>query len=122
MRLFTPTNKDGIHQANALSWALDWIGSKFFMSTIPIRPTTVTIINVATTDANWTAVATGLSGVLAWKLTEASGAAFHYCFDGVGATYMTSYGSLQRDSEIMVVYVKRTGATNINVQLEIWTA
>jgi len=121
MRLYTPTNKDGLHGHNALSWALEWLGSKFFMATVPIRPATVTIYNVATTDALWTAVAVGLTGVLSWKLTERSGRAYDYCFDGVGATYVTSYGSLQRDTEITAVYIRRRDATDINAQLEIWT-
>ena len=121
MRLFTKVNKDGIHQSSALSWALEWLVDKFYLATIPIRPATVIIYNVSTADANWTAIGSGLFNVLSWKLTEKNGNAFHYCFDGVGATYMTSYGSLQRDTEISAIYVKRTGATNIDLQLEVWT-
>lgn len=121
-RLFTRSNKDGLHQANALSWALEWLANKFYLATIAIRPTTVTIYNVATTDANWTTIASGLTGVLSWKLCERSGTEFHYCFDGVGTTYMTTYGLIQRDTAITAVYVKRPAGVNINLQLEVWTA
>ena len=97
------------------------IGGRRYPVLIQKRPSTVTIINVATTDANWTAIATGLTNVLAWKLCERNGNAFHYCFDGVGTTYVTSYGVIQRDTEITAVYAKRTGATDINLQLEVWS-
>lgn len=122
MRKFTPSNKDGLRGDSALSFALEWLNGKFFLSTASIRPSSVTILNVSTADANWTAIATGLSNVLSWKLTEKSGNAFHYCFDGVGTTYMTSYGSLQRETDISAIYVKRTAAVNADMQLEIWYA
>ena len=116
------TIKDSIHRDSALSVILEKDGSNYYFAVKQIRPATVTIYNVATTDANWTTIASGLTGVLSWKLTEKDGNAFHYCFDGVGATYMTSFGALQRDTEITAIYAERTGATNINLQLEIWTA
>ncbi len=90
------------------------------ISTDEIRPTRVTIYNTATTDANWTAVQTGLTDVVTWKLSERDGGSFNYCFDGVGTTYMTTYGAIQRDTILSAIYVQRTDATNINMQLEIW--
>lgn len=66
---------------------------------------------------------TGLSGVLSWRLSEKSGNAFDYCFDnGAGGTSVRAYGPLVRDTEISAIYVKRTGATDIDMELEIWTA
>jgi len=91
------------------------------VSTDEIRPTKVTIYNQATAGAGWTAVATGLTNVASWKLVERDGNAFRYCFDGVGATYMTNYGAIQRDTAITAIYVQRTGGTDITMECEIWT-
>ena len=90
------------------------------VSTDEIRPTRVTIYNTATAGAGWTAVATGLRDVATWRLSERSGTEFRYCFDGVGATYMTSYGLIQRDTAISAVYVQRVGAVDITMELECW--
>ena len=118
-RLFTITNKDGLHSHNALSYALEFLASKFYLAVIGIRPTTTTIYNVATTDADWTTVATGLTNVLAWRLVEKSGNDFYYCYDGTGTTYMTGFGWVSKETAITAIHVKRTGASNINAQLEV---
>jgi len=98
------------------------IGDEEYLASLAIRPSTVTIINTPTTDANWTAVATGLTNVLAWKLTEESGNAFDYAFVLAPTAYMTSYGDLQRDTEISAIYVRRRSATNLAMQFEYWQA
>ena len=86
------------------------------------RPATCTIYNVPTTTADWTAIATGLTKVRAWKLNERAGNDYLYCYDGVGTTYMTSLGvSIEQDTEITAIYVKRTGAANVTMELEVWT-
>ena len=90
------------------------------VSTDEIRPGKVTIYNVATAGAGWMAIATGLTNVATWKLTERDGSAFNYCYDGVGTTYMTSYGVIQRDTVITAIYAQRTAGVDINLQLEIW--
>ena len=111
------------HVSTGLTKLAIILGGEEWLGTLPIRPSTCTIINIATTDANWTEVATGLTGVLCWKLKDREGQEFDYCFDGVGTTYMTSLGeALQRETEITKVYVKRRGTTNLNMQLEYWSA
>jgi len=98
------------------------IGGYLYPVLLQKRPTTVVIYNVDTAGAGWTEIASGLTDVLAWKLTEKDGNAFDYCYDGVGTTYMRSYGDLQRDTEISKIYARRTGAANITLMLEVWTA
>lgn len=120
-RLFTQYNKDGLHSHNALSYALEFLANKFYLAVIGIRPTTTTIYNVATTTSGWTAVATGLTNVLSWRLSERGGGDFYYCYDGVGTTYMSGWGWVSKETAITAIYVKRIGATNINAQLEVDT-
>ena len=111
------------HVSTGLTNVIIKIGADEYLASLQIRPSTCTIYNVSTTTANWTAIASGLTNVLSWKLKEKDGDEFDYCFDGVGTTYMTSLGeSLQRETDIAAVYVKRRGSTNINMQLEVWSA
>lgn len=111
------------HQGTTLTDVTVRIGGKDYLATIEAHPSTVIIYNTEVSTANWTAVTTGLSNVVAWKLREREGQAFDYCFDGVGTTYMTSLGeSLIRDTDLSSVYVKRRTAVTLNMQLEVWTA
>lgn len=105
-----------------LNSSTEYIGLDRALRTITKRPTTVVIYNTPTTDANWTAIATGLSGVLAWRMSEAGAQAFDYAFIASPTTYMTAYGAIQRDTEITAIYARRKGANNITLQLEVWTA
>jgi len=115
------TLSNGVHSHNALSVALEKIGSNFFLSVIPVRPTTVTIVNVSTAGAGWTQVVAGLVGVLTWRLSEKSGQKFDYCYDnGAGGTSVRCYGVLQRDTDLSTIYVKRTGAIDLDMELEYW--
>lgn len=111
-----------INVESLLNKAVTNLGFDYVLQILTRRPTTVVIYNVSTSGAGWQAIASGLEGVLAWKLTEKSGNAFRYCFDGVGTTYVTSYGAIQRDTAITAIYVQRTAATDIDLELEIWTA
>lgn len=115
-------NQNGIHSHNALSWVIELLGGKFYLATIAIRPTTVTIYNVSTTDASLTTIASGLTGVLKWRLTEKSGNDFYYCFDGIGTTYVTGFGWVSEDTAPTGFYVKRPSGTNVDMQLTVWTA
>jgi len=119
------TRKDTLtfeHQGTALGRCIVRIGGKDFLTSLSIRPSTPTIYNVATADANWTAVATGLTDVLAWRLSEASGADFDFAFVAAPATFATAFGWIGDQSDISDLYVRRKGATNINAQLIVWTA
>ncbi len=121
-RLFTRLNKDGLHSHNALSYALDFLASKFYLATIAIRPTTPTIYNVSTTNANWTPIATGLTGVLKWRLTEKSGNDFYYAYVSSPTAFMTGFGWVADDTAPTAIYAKRPATTNVDMQLEVWTA
>ena len=114
------TTKDTLHRDQALSVVIQKEGGEYYFSIIAIRPSTVTIYNVATAGAGWTEIAAGLTGVLSWKLTEELGTEFDYAFVAAPATYMTSYGDLQRDTALTALYVRRRGGVDINLQLEVW--
>ena len=114
--------KDAIHRDSALSVVIEKQGSLYYISTFIIRPTTPTILNVATTDGNWTAIATGLTDVLEWRLSERSGADFYFAFVASPSTYATAYGWVGGSTEISSIYVQRTGSTNINLELLYWKA
>ena len=112
---------NGLHRDRALSITLEKEGSLYFVAVKQIRPATVQIVNVSTTTGNWTAVATGLTGILAWKLNEKNGRTFRYAFSSAPAAYMTSFGPIQRDTEITAVYVQRPTATDLDMELELWS-
>lgn len=87
------------------------------------RPTTVNLYNVAVSTDNWTRVpttGTTLSDVLSWKLRERDGEEFDYAFEASPTPYMTTFGELQRDTEISAIWVKRRGSVTLNMQLEVW--
>jgi len=114
------TIKDAINTGSAVSITLDKQGSDFHLAVIPIRPSTFVILNVPTAGAGWTAIATGLTNVLAWRLSEKDGNEFDYCYDnGTAGTSIRSYGVLQRDTALSAIYVKRTGAVDINMEIEL---
>lgn len=112
---------DYSHQSTLLGDVIRKSGADRFLAMVGIRPSTVTIYNVPTTDANWTAVATGLTGVLGWRLSERGGADFHFAFTAAPAAYATAFGWMGADTEITDIYVKRPGSTDINAQLIIWS-
>ncbi len=122
-RDFTPANKDGVHSHNALSWALERLKSLYYLATIAIRPTTFVITTLTTTNANWVALATGLTGVLSWKATELNGNDFYYAYvASPGNNFMVGFGVISYDAAPTAIYVKRPGASDITVKLEILTA
>lgn len=109
------------HGHTLLGDVIEKLGTTPFLAIMEVRPSTPTIYNVATTDANWTAVATGLTGVLGWRLSEANGADFDFAFTAAPATYATAFGLIGSDTQITAIYVKRKAAVNINAQLIIWS-
>ena len=120
-RLSNPS--EYLHQSNLLSGVTDRLANKLYLSMAALRPSTVVIVNKAINDGAWTEVATGLTGVLSWKLSERSGNAFEYAYVAAPATYMTAYGPLQRDTEITQVYVRKVGGLgdNLTMELETWS-
>ena len=91
---------------------------------VPKRPSTVVILNpAAIADDLWNAVATGLTGVLDWKLQERNGLDFYYAYVAAPTTYVSCIGGLlQRQTDITQVYVKRVNATDtLTMEFEYWS-
>ena len=109
------------HQCVSLADGQVLLGGKYYFAHLAVRPGTPTIYNVTTTDANWTAVATGLTNVLGWRLSERAGQDFHFAFVASPSTYCTAFGWCADQSEITAIYVKRTGSANITAELLVWT-
>jgi len=88
------------------------------------RPTTPVIYNVATNSTTWVRVpATGttLSKVLAWRLSLENGDQFDFAYVSSPTAYVTSYGVVQRDTEISAVYARLpAGGAATKYQLEVW--
>ena len=115
------TIKNGLHRDPALSIVLEKIGDNHYLAVSTIRPTTPTITSVATTDANWTAVATGLIDVVEWRISELNGNDFHYAFVAIpGDNFSVGFGWVSQHTGITSLYVKRPGTGNITVKLEVW--
>ena len=87
----------------------------------PLASTTPTIVNVSTTDATWTLVASGLTDIKSWRLVEENGNDFRYAFVAAPATYMTGFGWVSMDTPITDVYVQRISATDLDMQLLTWS-
>lgn len=114
------TIKNGLHRDPALSVVLEKLGGDYYLSISPIRPTTPTILNVATTGSGWTALATGLTDVLSWKVVEENGNDFRYAFEAAPSTYIVGFGWVSDITAITNIYVQRPGSSNINTQLLYW--
>ena len=83
---------------------------------------TVTISTVTTTDANWTALGTGLTNVLSWKISELNGDDIHYAFEAVpGNNFSVAFGWWADKTAISAIYIKRPAGADITVKLEVWT-
>lgn len=116
------TVRDGLHRDSALSVVLEKIGSDYYFAVTPVRPSTPTITTVTTTDANWTALATGLTGILHWKICELNGGDIHYAFVAApGDNFSIAYGVTAEDTGLTDIYIKRPATNNITVKLEYWT-
>ena len=113
-----------VHRDDQLRRFADRIGGIDYLSIAPIAVAsgaTPTITSVATTDANWTLVATGLTSVLQWRLSELTGNDFHYAYVAApGDNFNVGFGWISYQTSLTSLYVKRTGANNITVKLEYW--
>lgn len=90
-----------------------------FVTKVP--STASAIVNVTINDDNWNEIATGLTGVCEWRLSERTGNEFHYAYEAAPATYCTAFGILQRNTGVENIYVKRvSGAGSITIELECW--
>ena len=116
------TIKDAINRDSALSVVLEKQGNDYYLSINQLRPSTPAILNTSITDDNWTAIATGLTSVLGWRLSERSGADFYFAFVSSPTTYATAFGWVGDNSAITSIYVKRKNSTTNNMELLYWTA
>ena len=112
--------KDALHRDPALSILIEKQGSSHFMAVTPIRPSTPTILNEAITDDNWHPIATGLTDVLSWRLSERSGQDFYFAFVPSPTTYATAFGWVGEQTAITSVYVKRKVSLTANMELLYW--
>jgi uncharacterized membrane protein YjdF len=116
------TIKNALHRDSALSIILEKIGDDHYFAVVPVRPSTVVISSVTTTDANWTLTATGLVDILSWRLSELNGNDFHYAFEAVpGDNFSVAYGWVGDQTNPVSIYIKRPSTGNVTVKFERWT-
>lgn|SRR3990167_1174839 len=109
------------HQSNSLTNVTLRIGGKDYLAQIAIRPSTPTITSVTTTDTNWTEVATGLTNILEWRLSELDGNDFDYAFVAApGDNFSTAFGWVAQQTNPSAIYIKRKGTNNITIKFERW--
>lgn len=110
------------HVSTGLTNATLIIGGKEYLAQIAIRPSTPTITSVPTTDANWTAIATGLTDTLEWRLSELNGNDFDYAFVAApGDNHSVAFGWVSQQTNPSAIYIRRKTSDNITVKLERWT-
>jgi hypothetical protein len=115
------TIKDCLHRDPALSILIEKQGSDYFMAVNTVKPSTATIYNQAINNDNWTAIATGLTDVLEWRMSERAGQDFYFAFGAAPATYATAFGWVGGQQSIGAIYAKRKNAVANNIELLIWT-
>ena len=115
---------DTLHRDSQLRRFVDRIGGNDYMAIIPYAVasgSTPTITSVATTDATWTLVASGLTNVIQWRISELSGDDFHYAYVAApGDDFNVGFGWISYQAPLTNLYVKRTAAADITVKLEYW--
>lgn len=82
---------------------------------------TPTIVNVSTTTGAWTLVASGLSDIFSWRLSERGGNDFRYAFVAAPTAYATGFGWVSDNTPLTAIYVQRPTATNVNMELIHWS-
>lgn len=93
-----------------------------YLSIKPLRPSTVVITSHTVTDSAWATLASGLVGVLKWKISEYNGNDILYTFEAVpGDNYSVAFGWAGDETAITEIYA-RSKSGNITVKLEIWYA
>ena len=113
-----------LHRDNQLGRYTIRLGGVDYLAMIDIKSavnTTPTIYNVSTTDANWTAIGTGLSNVVSWRLSELNGNDFWFAFTAAPATFMTGFGWVGDNTSISEIYCKRPASADISMQLLVWS-
>lgn len=114
------TLKNTIHQSTAASLILEKLGDGYYISMVPIRGSTPTIVNEAISDDNWHTIAAGLTDVLSWRLSERSGADFYVAYEAAPATYDIAFGWISEQSSPALIAVKRKNTATNNISLTYW--
>lgn len=97
------------------------VGGQKYFAFAPVIPSTPTIVNVTISDDLWNAVATGLTNVLTWRLSERSGDLFDYAYVAAPTAFSTAFGAVSANTSITDIYVKRQTGNTLTLQLEYWS-
>ena len=131
----------GLHRDNQLRDFAIVLGGEDYMATVlsngtytlvvnadgsinvrQVPPSTVAIVEKITSTDGWEAVATGLTGVRKWRLSNTEGRNFDYAFTATPATaYSTAFGSIDNETGITAIYARRQGDTELTLHLETWS-
>jgi hypothetical protein len=114
------TIKDPLHRDAALSVMIEKQNGQFYMAVNTIKPTTPTIVNLAVNDDNWHSIAAGLSDLVAWRLSERSGADFYFAFEAAPTEYATAFGWVGDQTSPTLIAVKRRNTAVNNFELLYW--
>jgi len=113
--------KDALHRDPALSIVIEKIGDNHYFAVVPVRPSTPTISTVTTVNANWTPLATGLTGILMWRISELNGNDFHYAYEAApGNNFSVAFGWVLFSTSPSAIHIKRPAGTNITIKFERW--
>ena len=82
-------------------------------------PTTGTITTQALLANTWTAIVTGLSGVISWELVCREGYEFDYAYADSPTHYRTNTGTgVSKDTALVDLYARC--ATACTMEIEYW--
>lgn len=97
---------------------IDGVRYPVFLNRIPKAPT---ITTVTTTTANWTALITGKSKIVMWRIAELNGNDIHYAYKAVpGDNFSVAFGWESQNTSPTAIYIKRPAGDNITVKIEYW--
>lgn len=97
-------------------------GTNWWLSTAPFGGKTPVISSTALSTDNWTIVASGLTGVVSWRLSELGGNDFYYAFVlAPGDNFSVAFGWVAQGSGVTNIYAKRVGSNTLTIKAEVWT-
>lgn len=109
------------HVSTGLTKATIILGGEEYLAQIALKPSTPTISSVTTTDGNWTIVASGLTDILEWRLSELNGNDFDYAFEAApGNNFSVAFGWVGQMTNPSAIYIKRKTSDNITIKFERW--
>lgn len=108
------------HRDGLLAKVIIKLGGFKFFSFIGVRASTPTIVNVSTTNGNWTKIADGLTDILSWRLVEKNGNDFYFAFQDNPTDFVTGFGWVGESTSLSEIWVKRPSTNNVDLQLLVW--